>query len=273
MTKLPPISTTPKEKKKKSHKMTPYESAVRSIKVAQYKQQIIDPFVIVTSKGTIKYTKNAKAKGVLTSGGLPVTRSSFLQKWADTNDNYYSYTGRSANPKQIATIIRKGISKYALTKKLASSPKFVGSPIWKHTSLDYEAVGKSIFGAGWKAKNNVKLIRQAVLNNLDSTAFGDLLRNQANYETSSEFKSNFSTQNNIYQSIYGAPDDFANQATKNAVKNGWSTDQYASYLRSLPQYKTSGEYKVKLNNFADMLSGITGVGSAQITGPGSVVNG
>ncbi len=240
---------------------SPTESAQRSVETATAKQELTDPYIYIDKKGRIKYTSDPTDKRALKYNGLPITASQFLNMWhgdGGYDDMFLSYTGKKATAKQVAAILKSGITPYALTRKLVNSPRFVGSPVWNHSVNDYEAIGKSIYGNNWAAGANVDDIRKAVLNNWDGEAFANYLRKKPAYTTSVEFESNEASLSNIYRTIYGKPDAQAEALIFDAAKEGWTADQWASYLRSQDAYKTSGEYKGNLLAFLTQLGLITG---------------
>jgi hypothetical protein len=136
------------------------------------------------------------------------------------------------------------VSDFQLERQLMQQPAFLRSPIWQMRSQDYFSTWQNIFGPDAQmnptARNAIKL---AILRNYSGAAFQSYLRNQPYYTQSEEYKGLFSQYSGQYQQIYGAPDENAVSQIQMAVKKGWNGDQWTQYLRSQPEWKSSGEYK------------------------------
>ena len=220
---LPPIQLPPPTSKsgKKKKPLTPKQRAANA---AAYQQ--------------------AKAGNPYFQGQL------FQSKWHDQIDPIWeAYTGRPATAAQARRVIGLGWSNYHLQVWLSGQKSFVGSPVWKTNAPSYNAIYQSIFGGNRKASR--KDIAYAIIHNLGSTGFEGYLRNTKDYLTSTEFKNNVASMQNVYQSIFGtATDPEAMHAIKSATLAGWSTDQFAKYLRTQPEYQHSDEFQNNMNALA-----------------------
>lgn len=174
----------------------------------------------------------------------------FQSKWHDQIDPIFeAYSGRPATKAQAQRVIALGWSNYHLQVWLSGQRSFVNSPVWKTNAPSYNAVYNNIMGGGRKAPK--KWIAYAIIHNLGSTGFEQYIRTSKEYTTSTEFKNNVASMQNVYQSIYGAVDPDALHAIKSATLAGWSSDQFAKYLRSQPQYQQSDEFQSNMNKLAD----------------------
>ena len=230
-----------------------------------------DPWVVVTSKGQIKFSTAPTApRNVLTdAAGQAYTRSMYGRVSNGLDSIYLAYTGQRANPRAIALYIRAPVSDYEIQQRLSNpqfNPRFYKSPVWLTHAPSYESVYKGVFGND--TDPNSKQARQAitygVVHNLDQAAFQQYLRDQPNYNTSEEYKGAAAQFQAGYQQIYGTPDLVGKQHIDLAVRKGWNGDQWMQYLRSQPEYTASGEFQKNLYGLFDRL-GFTVPGAA----PGS----
>ncbi len=170
---------------------------------------------------------------------------------------FLAYAGRLPSGKEAARF--SGSSQYEITNYLAdpkNNPRIFKSPIWLTHGPQYEALYKSVYGQNAKVNNNALLY--GVVHNLDSTSFHQLLVDgkipgQAAYTTSQEFKGNLANATNVYSQIYGRPTVHATNFLKSAVLGGWNQAQLESYLRSRPEYRSSGEYKARAIDIASSM--------------------
>lgn len=240
------------------------EAAQRAVDTSAAKQALTNPWVVITKKGGVKYVFSEQPPaGVLRfggKGGTPIDRDSFLQLWRNRLDPIFiSYTGKRATPKDAANVIRNGTSDYQLQLNLANRPTFYTSPIYKSLSPGYQGVLRGIYGADAVDKDTEKLwIRNAIIHNLGGDGFGEFLRQQPQYLNSAEFKGASSSLNNVYQAIYGTPDVQGGTLIKEAARQGWNPDMFASYLRSRPEYTSSSEYETKALSILSALGIFTG---------------
>lgn len=173
-----------------------------------------------------------------------LTHAQFNAEWKHINDIFYLYTGKNATHKQAKFLIGHGYSDNTLARGLTKTKAFFKSPIWKAHAPDYIEVAKTIFGdqlpPGLKLRG---LVRQAITNNWDQTAFASKLREKPQYFKSNEFKKGATTLENSYRAIYGAPDEKAKLAIREATLGRWNTDQWEKYLRDQPEYYNSNEFR------------------------------
>jgi hypothetical protein len=160
---------------------------------------------------------------------------------------YLAYAGRRMNQKEVNALAGKPMSDFELESRLMDpkkNPRFFKSPIWLSRSQEYFSAWQGIFGPGSEMNATArKAISHAILRNWSSSAFENYIRNQPFYNQSEEYKGLFSQYSGQYQQIYGAPDENAVSQIQMAVKKGWNGDQWTQYLRSQPEWKSSGEYK------------------------------
>lgn len=221
-----------------------------------------DPWVIpvIGKHGEVtgfRYATGVTApKNTLKYGGEPLTKAALYAVWTGGgySNAYQQYTGRVARPSDIVAILGKGLTVIGMQGQLAKLPGFEKSPIYLAHAGDVTAAVKAIWGtAAPKA-----LIHQAISQEWDTNTLGEHLRKDPRYLQGPEYKTNFATMKDAYQQIYGAPDANAMQSIGEAAANGWTTAQFATYLRDQPQYKTSLEYQANTVNFLDAMGLFTG---------------
>lgn len=228
------------------------------------KAVLFDRWAVLGADGRVKFVKITDATkppaNVLKYGPTPQTQTSFLQNWKQTyQDTFFSYTGRQASGKQIASILRNAPSLYTLAQTLASDPKgtFTTSPTYKAHAPGIIAVAKQAYGQDWKVDKS--LVSQAISQNWDQATLEENLRSRPEYFEGPAFKDDKAKMDNVYQGIYGASTDPGTQTVIDHVaRNGWTPDQFAAWLRTQPQYRSSQEFKTKAFSFAQQLGLITG---------------
>lgn len=217
-----------------------------------------DPFVAgVDRHGKLVTTNDPnKAKQY---DGVPLSRSGFLTLRDQLSSHYISYTGKRPSLKQIDNFVTNGWNTYTLDNLLSKSANFKKSPIYKQYQANLSASVKDLLPAGTKVPD--ELLRQAVVNNWTADAVAQKIRQLPQYLKSNEFKGNVTTLMNVYQSIMGNPPQGSQQAlteVRDAALAGWTTDQFASFLRSHNGYSTGTEYQSKALGFLGALGLITG---------------
>lgn len=238
---------------------SPQEQAERSVEAAAAKQAIADPWITFDKNGRLKLVYSLEPpKNVLRFGGkngVPVTQGSFFQQWKNRLDPIFiAYTGKRATAQQAADALRRGISDYGLQTSLAKTPQFFNSPVWKQYAPNYKSIIRKMFGEDrYDADTMRSWVAEAILHNWDGEAFASALRQKKEYLTSNEFKQGALAFTQVYQSIYGTPDANATVTVQEAVRAGWTPDQFAGYLRQQPAYKFSPEYQGKALNFFERL--------------------
>jgi hypothetical protein len=197
---------------------------------------------IGTTGTTPTAAANKAAATAVARSNQPVLNDMELRQHYDPI--YQAYVGRGMSPKELARLRNNPVSDFQLERQLMQQPAFLRSPIWQMRSQDYFSTWQNIFGPDAQmnptARNAIKL---AILRNYSGAAFQSYLRNQPYYTQSEEYKGLFSQYSGQYQQIYGAPDENAVSQIQMAVKKGWNGDQWTQYLRSQPEWKSSGEYK------------------------------
>lgn len=235
---------------------SPQDQAANAQEQKAATQQLTDPWAVIGQNGKLRYVNSASPpKNAITYAGSPLPRSQFLQMWQNRlNPIFESYTGKEATAKEAAAALAKGTSDYHLQTQLANSKAFFGSPVWRADAPGYTAVWRSVYG---NAKVDRELLRYAILHNVRD-GFQELLRERPDYVHSNEFKQNTGALKTVYEDIYGLTDANAGNAIKQATLAGWTPDQFAQYLRHLPDYMRSNEYHQRSLTFLDSLGLITG---------------
>lgn len=220
-----------------------------------------DPWVVpVIKNGEVigfRYVAGVTApKNALRYGGEPLTKSTLTSVWSGGgyNSAYQQFTGRVARPKDIVAILKKGMTVFGMQAQLAKLPGFEKSPIYLSQSADINAAAQAILGTN----ASKEMIRNALAQNWDSATVQQHLRALPAYLKGPEYLTNKATMKDAYQQIYGAPGAEALQSISEAAANGWTTVQFADYLRSQPQYSTSVEYQSNAVNFLEAMGLLTG---------------
>lgn len=194
-------------------------------------------------------------KNVLLINGAPATKNDLSASWnSQYADTYAQFTGKQATPAQISKILASGVSVYGLRSQLATQPAFTTSPVYKSSAAGLQGDAKTILGGNAPQS----LINQALAENWDQATYEAKLRALPAYTKGPEFQTNVSQMTTTYQGIYGTPDANAEQTIKESAAAGWSTDQFATFLRAQPEYKTSLEYSTNATNFLDAMGLLTG---------------
>lgn len=223
---------------------------------------LFDKWAVLGADGRVKFVKitdpSAPPKNVLKYGPTPLTQTQFLATWKQTyQDTFFSYTGRQASGKEIASILKNAPSQYTLANTLATTKSFTTSPTYKAHAPGIIAVAKQDFGEDWKVDKN--FVAQAISQNWDQATLEENLRNRPEYMNGPTFKTNVAQMSNVFQGIFGSSNAPATQQLlQHVALQGWSQDQFAAYLRSQPEYSNSQEYKTKALSFAQQLGLITG---------------
>lgn len=229
-----------------------------------------NPYVTGVTKGPAgKLSTTDDPNKALQYDGQPLQRSDFLTLRDQLTSYYVSYTGKRPTNAQIQQYIVKGWNPYTLETLLSKSPDFTKSPIWKQyvTNWQNDPTIKDVLPAGGKIDPN--LARQAIVNQWTSDTIATKLRQAAGYINSNEFKGNIATMLNAHEAIMGTPDPQAMVSIKDAALQGWTTDQYAAWLRSQPAYTSSPEYQSKALTMLQGLGLITGAQTILTPGSGS----
>ena len=251
-----PSGLLPKGYIPKTGALSPTEQASANVEQAAATQELTDPWVVLRN-GKVKFVRGAQPpKGVLTFDGVPVTRSAFLGAKRQLEETFLSYTNKRPTDTQVATVLSKGWSQYTLAKTLAGSKDFVNSPIYKSRAPAYQDAAKGLLGD--KEKLDPALVRDAIVNNWGGDTFQAVLRKRDGYVRSNEFKGKVASYSNVYQTIYGTPDEKGMTTIKEVAAQDWSFDQFAGWLRSQPEYTFTPEYRSKALTFAETLGLITG---------------
>lgn len=221
-----------------------------------------DRWAVLGTDGKVKFVKITNAatppKNVLHYGPTPLTQSQFLSTWKQNyQDTFFSYTGRQASGKEIASILSNAPSLYTLANTLATTKSFTTSPTYKAHAPGIIAIAKQDYGEDWKVDKS--LVAKAISQNWDQATLEENLKQRPEYFQGPAFKTTLAQMDNTYQQIYGSSTDPATQQVLDHVaREGWSTDQFAAWLRTQPQYKNSQEFKTKATSFAQQLGLITG---------------
>lgn len=237
--------------------LSPTDKASVSVETTTDKKAITDPWVVQTKSG-FKYVNSTQPpKNTITYGGTPITRSEFNQVWTQTySDTFEAYTGRKATAKEIVNILGTAPSVYSLSNSLATQSGFDKSPVYKQHAPGLIAVAQTILGTGWEPSGGI--IRQAIAQNWDQATFEQHVRQLPAYQQGPEFKTNAAQNQAQFESIYGNVDTNTKQLIDHVTLQGWTPDEFASWLRQQPAYKQSDEYMAKQQSFLSALGLVTG---------------
>jgi hypothetical protein len=235
---------------------TPTQTAASSVDVAGQKDQLTAVWTVRTKDGVKFVAAPAPPKGTIMWQGAPVDKTGFLKAKQYYNDIYQGYVGKPAPDAAIAHILNTGLSDTGLMTRLSKSPSFKNGTIYKGRAGGLVLRAKQLFGENWKP--DADLVRRAIVESWDEGTFVANLRKRPEYLKGPEFKKDEAGLLNVHMSIMGRPDDQARVGIKEAVLGGWSTDQYAAYLRGSDAYKFSPELQTKQLAFAEAMGLITG---------------
>lgn len=229
-------------------------SVATSAATASIKAQTFDKWTVVDAKGRIQYVTindpTKPPKDVVTYGGLPQTRSSFLQIWNQPGgygDTYASYTGKRPTGREIAQTMADGISVYALANKLAQGKDFPNSPTYKMHAPGLVSYARTVLGENWKPSGGI--IRKAIAQNWDQATFYAHLKQTDAYLKGPEYKDNAAKLQGVYEGIYGKADAGAQTLIHETTLQGWTPDEFSSWLRGQEAYKQSPEFQSKMLSF------------------------
>lgn len=214
----------------------------------QWVQQIKDKNGQVVG---IKYTTGANAPAnVLLINGQPATKNDLSAAWGGIYaSSFQDFTGRVATPADVVKYV--GQSVYQMRNDLARQPGFATSPAYQQQAPGWLEIARQTLGKTSDATR--KLIAQGIGENWDQATFESKLRTLPAYLTGPVFQTSVAQLGDTYKKIYGAPDAVASQAIRETAANGWTNDQWTSYLRSQPQYTTSAEYQANAVGFLDAM--------------------
>lgn len=219
-----------------------------------------DIFKGIVPKGYIptagNYTPGEAAQNLVENRAAveQLTHADFNRAWQSINNIFYTYQGRKATRKEAKYLINNGFSEFQLSRALSKNKAFYKSPIYRKNAPDYIEVAKTIFGDKIPPGMNMKgLVREAIINNWDTTAFASRLRAKPQYFKSNEFRQGAATLENSYRAIYGEPDEKAKIAIKEATLGRWNQTQWEKYLRDKPEYYNSNEFRGRQYNLMALL--------------------
>jgi len=247
------------------------KTVAKSVVTQNLKASQFDKWAVLTAKGQIAFTSISDPanppKNVLMYGGSPLTQSSYIQTWKQTYaDTFQAYTGRQASGKQIAAILAQSPSIYTLSNQLATDPHsgFDKSPVWKQHAPGLVQYAKGILGQNWKPSGEI--IRQAIAQNWDQATFYAHIKQLPAYEKGPEFQTNLAQNKSQAEAIYGKADPSGMALINHVTKQGWTPDEFASWLRSQPAYEQTPEHQSKQISFLTQLGLITGAVPTAYTG-------
>jgi hypothetical protein len=236
---------------------TPTQTAAGSLDVAGQKDELSAVWAVRTKDGAVKFVKApAPPKNTITWQGSPVDRAGFLKAKQYYGDIYQGYVGKAAPDAAIAHILNSGLSDTGLMTRLSKSPNFKNGTIYKGRAGGLILRAQQLYGTNWKP--DADLVRRAIVESWDEGTFVANLRKRPEYLKGPEFKKDEAGLLNVHMSIMGTPDDKARVGIREAVLGGWSSDQYAAYLRGSDAYKYSPEAQTKALSFAEAMGLITG---------------
>ena len=240
---------------------SPTDTAQTAAETAAAKTSLFDKWAVLGADGRVKFVKindpAAPPKNVLKYGPTPLTQSQFVQTWKQNyQDTFFSYTGRQASGKEIASILSNAPSLYTLANTLAKTKSFTSSPTYKAHAPGIVAIAKQAYGESWKVDR--AFVAKAIAENWDQATLEQNIRSRPEYFQGPRFKDDVAKLSNVYQSIYGQTDDPGTKSVVDHVaRDGWTQDQFAAWLRTQPDYRSSQEFKTKAISFAQQLGLIT----------------
>jgi hypothetical protein len=213
-------------------------------------------------------------KNVLEINGEPATKNDLSTYWSSGYDSIYqSFTGKVASPAVIAATVATGISQTGFQQQLAgydpktdtykANPSLTSAPIYKQSGAGLVADAQKILGVAPPQT----LVQQALAENWDSATFEAKVRQLPQYQSGPEFQTNLDQMQQTYEGIYGTPNAATVQNMKEYTAAGWTPTQFATYLRTQPQYKQSPEYETSVLSFMDAMGLMTG--SRPVLTPGA----
>ncbi|MHB8742567.1 MAG: transglycosylase SLT domain-containing protein [Sulfuricaulis sp.] len=234
-------------------------------------------YVLVNLSPSPQQTANRSADVTAAKQTQPYIQSQAAKRLLDPI--YMAYANRKASDAEVKGWLGQAggdatmINTTQIERVLAnpdSNPNIYRSPIWVTHYADYEDAYKKLFGPDVAVPRSALLF--GIVHNLNTTAFAQMLRDgtvpgQSPYEGSQEFKGNVANATTVYQNIYGTPDANGQAFIQSAVKGGWNQAQLESYLRSRPEYTSSGEYKTRSIELAARMGLVPGgVGQTALAG-------
>lgn len=200
-------------------------------------------------------------------GGIPVRQSDMVRFHQQYQPIFHFYANRNPTEKELRNIVRNGTSTYQLALKLTREPGFFRSQAWKENRLTYVGVWNDMHGATGR-KPPRQLIRKAIVNKWGPGEFAEALRGREDYLESNEFRGRFSALQNVYATVFGGPITASVRNTLNeAALARWSEDQFATWLRSQPEYGSSVEFAGKVRNLNTALSNAFGAPERRVKIP------
>ena len=203
----------------------------------------------------------------------PLTLTTLTRARSRFDTLFLAYAGRTATNREVANLLEANASDYGIAITLSKKPEFFKSPIWKSHANGIIGKARELYGQNWKpkgAKGDVKSdfdwIRRAIAEDWDPATLDTNLRNRPDFLQGPVFKTGMAQFSNVFQTIYGTPNKQSQQNIREAVANGWSTDQWAMWLRAQPEYTYSVEYLDKALQLGDALGLITGAVPTLVSG-------
>lgn len=236
-------------------------SVATTAATASLKAQTFEKWAVIDPKGHIGFATirdpSKPPKNALLYGGTPLTQSSFNQVWKQTyQDTFAAYTGRQANGKEIQSILARAPSIYTLSNQLAGTKDFVKSPVFKQHAPGLISYARTILGESWKPSGGI--IRQAIAQNWDQATFYAHLKQAPAYLKGPEFQTNKVQNQAAFEAIYGKPDANTSKLISEVTLQGWTPQEFQSWLRGQDAYKHSAEYQSKQLSFLSAMGLITG---------------
>jgi hypothetical protein len=236
---------------------TPEGSATKAVATAHAKSTITDPWVVLTKGGFKFVNSDTPPPGTVQYGGQPITRTQYNQIWNQTySDTFFAYTGRHAGAHEIQNILARAPSVYSLANELAGKPGFDKSPVWKQHAPGLVSYARTVLGENWKPSGGI--IRKAIAQNWDQATFYAHIKQTDAYLKGPEFRDNKAKMQAVYEQVYGKADAGAHTLINETTLQGWTPDEFASWLRSQDAYKQTPEFQSKQVSFLSALGLITG---------------
>jgi hypothetical protein len=201
-----------------------------------------------------------------TTTGQLVRQSDYDRLFSRYSDLSQWYRGTDPTFKEVQDWTNKGLSDYAITMELSSSPGFFRSPAWKKSSVTYKGIFRDTIGTDQRMPK--QLIRKAILHSWNEGDFSEALRGRPEYLEGNEFQSQVSHLHNLYSTVQGGTiTSGVKTALKEAALARWSDNQFTSWLRAQPEYETGREHTKKVQGLNAVFAAFSGTSLKRVEVP------
>jgi hypothetical protein len=175
-------------------------------------------------------------KDTLKVFGQPLSSSAFLQQYASISDDYLAYTNKRPSFAQAAQVIK---SRHVAVPVAAASR--AGARLHRVAGVEAERArlhGGLASGLRCRTRAGQRGGQERGREQCRLVGVRGRAPAAADYSNSSEYKSSYAANANVFAQIYGQPQDADHATIDGAVKNGYDANQFATYLRQQPQWKS-----------------------------------